>query len=84
MEQEKLPTDRVDQRFHGKVRHYHRKVTETSWDDWIGVKAKHPRRQQIDRIVLKFAVLLVGALGVCGILMVLYIVVKIILSISPS
>jgi hypothetical protein len=84
MEKEKLPQDRVDRRFHGNVRHYHRQGTETSWDDWTGVKPKSPRRQQIERILLRSTILLVGVGLICTILITLYLVMKLILSASPN
>jgi hypothetical protein len=83
-EKQKTPLDRVDRRFQGNVRHYHRKGAETSWDDWTGVKAKGPKRQQFDRVVLRATILIVGALIICSTLMFLYIVMKKLLSASPN
>lgn len=79
MKPRNLPNDRIDRKFSGTVRHYHRKSSEQSWDDWTGSKKKSAKREQIDRIILRTSVLLVGALLLVGILALLYVVMKVIL-----
>jgi esterase/lipase len=51
-----------NERFQTKARHYHHrsKADNSTWDDWIGDKAKSPFRKKFDKAFLTISVLVVG------------------------
>jgi hypothetical protein len=62
-------------RYQGKMRHYHRsrKNDEVKWDDWTGDKVKSPIRQKFDKILVGAGAIIFGLGILGGVLGVIYI-----------